>query len=343
MKYIALDATVLNLIQSCARKYNLSMQQDLEPLKKAAALEKGDLMHKMLAPYYWSRIARPKQHHLTMEVENPETGEKETVPHPFAKLIGLRNQEVIEAAVAIGRNASFDFDIKPEEREETIRQFVEYAIHFAGDGWRTIEVEQSFSKILHVEPDVFNDHGELVTDGLTILAEGVIDYYGDAPRLGEIVVDHKTTSRRETPSDLSNQFSMYSWAMETRNVIVNRIGFQKTLAPAVRFQRIVLNYPMARITEWRYWAIYWVKLFQFYLDNDIWPPNFTSCDKYSGCIFKPVCEAVPEAREGRIAVLFHKGKKWSPHDRDQEHLEGMVKTETVSLSTTLAKLADAGE
>jgi len=113
--------------------------------------------------------------------------------------------------------------------------------------------------------------------------------------------------------------------MDTRNIFVNRIGFQKTLAPSVRFQRIPLSYPTPRITEWRYWAVYWIKLYQFYLENGIWPPNFTSCDKYGGCIYQNVCEAIPDAREDRIAVLFRKGERWSPHDRDKKYLEEMTK------------------
>lgn len=287
------------------------------------------MMHKLLPPYYWSRLRNPKPHQIFLfdggEVLKDAAGTP--VPHPFAKLIGLTNKQAIEAAVAIGRNASFEMEIDPQDREETIRQFVEYAIHFAGDGWMPLEIETSFSKVLYSEPDVLNDNGEVIKEGITIVMEGVVDLYADAPHLGKIVVDHKTTKRRETPSDLSNQFMNYSWAMETRNVYVNRIGFQKTLAPSVRFQRISLSYSTPRIQEWRYWTIYWAKLYQFYLDNGVWPPNWTSCDKYDGCIYKPVCEAIPEAREDRIAVLYRKGDPWSPHDRDAKYLAAMVEEE----------------
>lgn len=323
MKIISLDMTAMNHLQSCARKMNLSQEQHLQPLKKGEALEKGDLMHKMLAPYYWGRLKHPKEHHLMLR-----RADGASVAHPFARLIGLPHSELVKECVALGREASFDLDIMPTEREETIRQFVEYAIHFAGDGWIPIEIEQTFSKILHIEPDVLDGGGHIVKEGLTIVIEGVVDLYCDAPHWGKITVDHKTTSRRENPSSLSNQFKCYSWALGCRTVIVNRIGFQKTLSAGERFQRIPINYATPIIDEWRYWSVYWTKLYQFYLENGVWPPNFTSCDKYSGCIYKPICEAIPEARDARVAVLFRRGKPWSPHTRDEEYLESLGDQQT---------------
>ena len=38
--------------------------------------------------------------------------------------------------------------------------------------------------------------------------------------------------------------------------------------------------------------------------------NFTSCDKYTGCVYKDICEATPESRDHRIERDFKIGQPW---------------------------------
>lgn len=301
-KVIVADSQILNTVMSCGRKTNLEFRLNLRPHKKASALEKGDLMHKMLHPFYYGRIAEPKPHHLTLR-----TKEGTEYPHPYAKFIGMEFTQLVDMCCEIGRVASFDMDLEPEYRNDCIKQFREYAFHFAGDGWRPIEVEQSFSRTLYEDAQ------------LIILYEGIVDLVADSP-LGRIVVDHKTASRRETPVDLSNQFMGYCWALDTPRLVVNRIGFQKTLSAGERFQRVIMNYPQGRIDEWQYWSTYWLKVYAFYVENDVWPPNFTSCDKYSGCIFQQICTRIPEAREFTMQTKYRVVEPWSPHTRDYAKL-----------------------
>jgi hypothetical protein len=304
-RVIAADSQILNTVMACGRKTNLEFKLNLRPHVKAEALEKGDLMHRMLHPYYYGRIKNPKPHHLTVRLEDG-TGE---APHPYARFIGMDHKELVDTCTEIGRVASFDMDLEPEYRNECLKQFREYAFHFAGDGWFALEVEQSFTRTLYEDDDLRIDY------------EGIVDLVADGP-MGVIAVDHKTASRREVPSDLSNQFMGYCWALDIPRLIINRIGFQKTLTPSERFQRIVLSYPQGRIDEWQYWATYWLKVYAFYLENDVWPPNFTSCDKYSGCIFQRICTRVPEAREFEMQTKFRVVEPWSPHTRDTSKLLG---------------------
>lgn len=298
------DSQILNTVMACGRKTNLEFKLNLRPHKKAEALEKGDLMHRMLHPYYYGRIMHPKPHHLMIDLADGTQA-----VHPYAKFIGMETKELIDTCTEIGRVASFDMDLEPEYRNECIKQFREYAFHFAGDGWIAIEVEQSFSKTLYEDDD------------LLILYEGIVDLVAEGP-MGRIAVDHKTASRKETPSDLSNQFMGYCWALDIPRLIINRIGFQKTVSAAERFQRIVLSYPEGRIDEWQYWATYWLKIYDFYMMNDVWPPNFTSCDKYSGCIFRAICTRIPEAREFTMQTKYRVAEPWSPHTRDYSKLLG---------------------
>jgi hypothetical protein len=115
---------------------------------------------------------------------------------------------------------------------------------------------------------------------------------------------------RKEPSSLSNQFIGYCYALETDRIIVNKIGFQKSLPPKDRFQRYILNIDKARIAEWRENTLYWIQQYLSWRDDDYWPMNLTSCDKYSGCIFKRICETDPESRDWKIQKDFTTVPRW---------------------------------
>ena len=88
-KVIVADSQILNTVMLCGRKANLEFKLNLRPHKKAEALEKGDLMHWMLHPYYYGRITNPKEHHLMMTVDGNQ------VPHPYAQFIGLDHKTLV--------------------------------------------------------------------------------------------------------------------------------------------------------------------------------------------------------------------------------------------------------
>lgn len=280
MRTIALDSQILNTVSACARKVNLEFLQNWRPTEKAEALEKGDLMHRMLRHLYQSK----------------KDGRKDMI-------------EVMREAEAIARVISVDMDLSDSTVEENIMQFKAYSIWYASDGWVPLEIEKPFSKVLYRREDAPGQ------DGLQILYEGVIDLIVETPH-GVFVADHKTASRRSTPSKLSNQFMGYAWATESLNIVVNRIGFQKTLGEAERFQRIFLSYNTPLLDEWTEQAVYWTKMLVSYIDSGYFPPNFTSCDKYAGCIFEGVCTAIPDVREFKLMTNFYVGDPWSPHTRD---------------------------
>jgi hypothetical protein len=300
MRTIALDSQILNTVQACARKANLEFLQNWRPTEKAEALEKGDLMHRMLAHLYRARMK-----------QRTDLG------------------KVIEEAIEIAHVAAVDMSLTDSTVDENTKQFKEYAIHYQNDGWKPLEVERPFSKVLYRREDEVvwrvgdvvategtpGAQGTVVKEGLQILYEGVIDLVADTPH-GIFVVDHKTASRRSTPTKLSNQFMGYCWATGSYNFVVNRIGFQKTLSVNERFQRPFLSYNKQILDEWAQSAIYWTKVLVGYIDTGYFPPNFTSCDKYSGCIFQGVCEAIPEVREFKLQSNFYVGEPWSPHTRD---------------------------
>jgi len=291
MREIPLDSQILNTLQACGRKVNLEFFKNWRPTEKAEALEKGDLMHKMLAHYYRGR---------------KEGRTKESSQHSI----------LITECVEVGRRAAATMSISVSTSEEDIRQFKENILFWQQDGWDILDVEQPFSKVIYERPDTEE------REGLRIIYEGIIDLVVVNPSpYGVFIVDHKTASRRSTPSKLSNQFMGYAWALDVNHVIINRIGFQKTLGTSERFQRILLSYEKDLIKEWVRSTIYWVHVLVGYIDQDYFPPNFTSCDKYSGCIFSQVCSSVPDVRDFKLQAFYFEGKPWSPHTRDDDDVD----------------------
>lgn len=281
-----MDSMILNTLQNCGRKTKMEFIDNWRPTEKAEALEKGDLIHQMFAHYY-----RGKKEGHTEQMESHAT--------------------LIAGAIAKARDASVGMALSQATVEEDVKQFKDNILYWQRDGWKILEVEQPFSKVLYERPDTPE------REGIRILYEGIIDLVVEHPSpYGIYIVDHKTASRRGTPMKLSNQFMGYCWALGIGQVIVNRVGFQKTLGAEERFQRIFLSYERELLREWVQQAVYWAHVLVGYIDQNYFPPNFTSCDKYSGCIFQQVCGTIPAVRDFKLQSFYYQGEPWSPHTRD---------------------------
>lgn len=301
-KIFVFDSTVLNDMQACARKLEFGHVRNWRPLSgKAFALDRGSMLHDMLALYrILLKLAwRNGDGTILTKSEAAFLKENEIEPKSYPW------KEMVEISIMLGRSymATQSENLSMEEGEEIIRNFAEYADHYQNDGWQPIEVEAAFSRILYESKE------------LILLVEGRIDLITDS-RSGRTVVDSKTASRRQEPVLLSNQFICYAWATDVPSVTVDKIGFQKTLKAKDRFQRHILSYPQAIKEEWREWAIYWGKMAVYQIEEGIYPPNFTSCDKYGGCIYLPICSTTPSAREWKAATLFRRGEQWSPQNTE---------------------------
>jgi len=221
-----------------------------------------------------------------------------------ARKDGLKGKARVDKAIEEGRLKSFELSLEPDKRIEVEKEFFNYCLHVGEDIWEPMEVEAYFAKPLYED------------DELMILAEGIIDLVGknikdDRPE----VIDHKLVWRKSEPFMLSNQFFMYSWATEYQNIVINQFGMQKTLPPNEKFRRLPYSYTQAMIDEWIEWAIYWAKLWVWYQDNGVYPPNYTSCDKFSGCQFRDLCSTTKDTRDWKASVKFKVGKVWDPRSR----------------------------
>jgi hypothetical protein len=268
------DSQILNAIQLCERKTNYTFERNFDPIKKPDYFEKGDLVHQLLADYYRARQDRKNWGTKT-------------------------HADVVQDCIVKGRKASEEMQLYADAIEEVIRTFQEYTTYTAYDGWDMIEaIEQVASKVMYED------------ENRIILYQGKIDLIISTSNLSLLPIDHKSSSRRGRPEYLSNQFQGYCWLLGVNNILINRIGFQKTLKDNEKFERPILSYPPDVLEEWKENSIYWILKYIQDSESNFFPPNYTSCDKYSGCAFESVCRTSKELREYKLIQLFQERPKW---------------------------------
>jgi hypothetical protein len=294
-KILSIDATILNTFQSCARKTKYSFIDNIRPVEKEESLERGDLIHKMLEVYYSLQL---KNFDFDTEVWKEIISSGLALKDHQTSVPNLTShQDIVSFSVQVGRYFSTKMDLPSEEIDESIYQFKEYCNYYQHDSWSPLAVEEVGSKILFENEDykfIYNFKVDLVAEKGNIIAP----------------FDHKTSKRRVEPTSLSNQFIGYCYGLGMNNIVVNKIGFQKTLSPAQRFNRYILTIDDERINEWINNTTYWCTQLIAARESGTWPMNLTSCDKYSGCIYSSLCETDPDSRLYKIERDFKIGEDW---------------------------------
>ena len=279
---VIFDSQVLSSIMSCERLTDFRFNMNLVSIMgRGTALEKGGLIHRMLEVYYknWD-----KKRAIAIEMA-VEAADK--------YIIG----EGQDPAVS---NTSF------EDIQYVKDTFLAYTQHWAADSWTPVEIEK-------VKGDVVYEDDEV-----RVLWKAkfdiIVDTHQHNAQQSILPMDHKTMSQRRKTLDLNNQFMGQCVLAGTNQMVINKIGWQKTLKPHEKFERIMMNYSTDRLEEWKqlvgYYAKYWVSLTQI----GYYPPRFTHCDKFGGCQFKDVCSANRNMREFQLKQDFVVGEPWEPSD-----------------------------
>lgn len=285
-RIVAIDSQKLDAAQSCMYMYKLRFgsgidQAGLQPLVTPDYFERGGLLHDMLEQYYKLKRYRAnwfKNHKA--------------------------HSDIVRISTDVGRYKAAKMSIDVAEVETVIETFRQYTEHWENDGWfNIVAVENVGSKVLYEDKDLVIIY-EMKVD-LVLNVEGVL-----------VPVDHKSAKSRRDPNQLSNQFKGYCWGLGVNNLIVNEIGFQKTLKPQDKFRRHTISYSASQIDEWVENSVAWIKYAINCIETETFLKNYTSCDKYSGCLFKSICEADPLVRDYKIKTLFE-SKHW---DVGAQHL-----------------------
>ena len=312
---IVLDATVLTSIMACPRMSDFRFNLNLQPIGgKSNSLECGSIVHKFLEVFYKCMIGGMKREQAlgfafaaaelyikgcpgcTDFVPTPEQP-KPICGHPPNEYPGVKN-------------TPRDNQDKPKR---TGWQYVldtcdQYQQHYRNDHWVPLEVEVVKGQVMYED------------DEIRILWKAKLDWTVDTNQ-GIFPVDHKTMSQRRDTNSMNNQFMGQCLIMGTRQVIINKIGFQSSLKPDEKFIRTPISYTAARLLEWQSETLpYYAKLLLMYAETGHWPPNFTHCEgKYGNCNFyESVCSGDPGMREENLKLHFYVGPEWNPTNETED-------------------------
>lgn len=270
---IILDATMLDTFLSCPAKYNYRFRKLKVTTTKAKPLDRGSLVH-MGEEGYWKGLAT-----------------------------GKNFDERIKLAVNEMHLASIDSDMDADEVSRTIDVTIESMKHWRNEDeeFRVKAVEEPFVYLLYED------------DNICIYMMGKIDLLADFRNYSDLVMDHKSYERDFPLKRTANQFSNYVNAIGSNYLLVNRVGFQKSLTPPNKHKRIMLTYDPAFLEQWKNNVVSIIKneYLRCTAENN-WPMNFTSCDKFNRlCEYHDVCDTSGEAnKEYKLNMHFADGEIW---------------------------------
>jgi hypothetical protein len=310
---VILDATVLATLMNCACLADFRFNHNLQPIDgKSNSLECGSIVHVFMeymnraiingikreqavqfgftaAEMYIKGCQSCSNFVSTPEIPKPVCG------HKIDEFPGVKN-------------TPRDSQTTPYKRtgwQHVLDTCDQYQIFYKNDHWLPLEVEVVKGKILYED------------DEIRILWKAKLDCVVDTNQ-GIFPEDHKTMSQRRDTNSMNSQFMGQCIIMETQKVIINKVGFQTSLKPEEKFQRVPIGYSVPRLIEWQSETLpYYAKLMLMYAETGYWPRNFTHCEgKYGNCSFLKVCESDPMMRESEIKRLFVVGPSWNPTNEE---------------------------
>lgn len=302
-KNLAIDASMLSTFMSCGRLFDFRYNHNLVSNSgKSNSLECGSLVHYIKEYYNKNRIsgfarnislaagftAGQEYYFGCSDCKKLEQNEG-CAQHKNDPFKGCQNTPLDSEGYLIGYNY-------------VIKTMEEYFLHYSNDSWVVLEAEVVKSKVLYED------------DEIRVLWKAKIDEVVETPQ-GIFSLDTKTMKQNRRSMSNSNQFMGQCCIMGTNLVIIDKVGFQKTLPPKEKFVREIVPYSSGRLLEWQSVILprEAYKLINAY-ETGVWDPDFTNCEnKYGYCQFyEHVCSGEPSMREENIRMHFVTGKVWDP-------------------------------
>lgn len=285
---VVLDATVLTSLQTCELKMDLRHNMQVVPIEfRKKSLEKGSLVHVILAEYYKS---------MSQNIKRAEAIER---------AIGAGddyfvNGEIIPASNGNPATREPLTDTDPEDYALVLDTMALYFEKWKNDSFTVLEVENVRRKIIYQDDEV------------ELLWKAKYDLVADYPD-GQMSTDHKTMSRNYGDYiALDNQFMGQCLLLNSRKIIVNRIGFQTTLPLEKRFIRQMICYSQEQLAEFAETAGYYAKYLLALNEQKYFPPRYTSCkNQYGICeYYDHFCSQNRSMRTDNLRQHFKHGRVW---------------------------------
>lgn len=250
---IVMDMSQYDLFLLCPQRFNNRYNKNLTPPTKKMQLDRGSIVHVGCEIYYEA-------------IKN-----------------GVAYQDAVVAALSKIREAGVvASDLDSEIINRILDVMEEYFDYWrvADQGFEIVDVEKPFLYLLYEDDEV------------RIHLAGKIDLIVNDNKYTNLPYDHKSYDRDFEVHRMSNQFKNYCYAVKSNYLVVNRIGFQKTLKPHEKFKRPMLCYDPLVFEQWKDNVIKNIFHYLQCVAEDSWPMNETSCDKYfRKCEYFGPCDA----------------------------------------------------
>lgn len=286
----------------CPEFLNLRFNENLQKKGgKSNSLECGSIAHTILEFFYRARI-EGKDRNSSIDI-GFEAGKEYLIPYR------PNNKYVLEEDHEGVKNTPQESTKKPDRIgwQHVLNTMHEYFDFWRNDTFTPIATECVKQKVLYEDSE------------MKILIKAKFDLIEDTPG-GFLPTDHKTMSQRRDTLSMNNQFMMQSIILASRQVRINKIGWQTSLPAEEKFQRVYIPYSVDRLAEFAQVTVpHYVRMLLAYTEAGYYPQTATSCEgKYGKCDFYSICESDRANRAVMKLSNYVIGKPWDIGNEDDE-------------------------
>jgi len=298
---VILDATVMTAAMACNRYLDMRFNQNLVPIAGTAnPLEVGQMIHKILETFNKSLINGT--HRNTAIMLGLEEGQKF---YKTAQNIPEENEyEGSNKILKDGSKSEAKGKIKHIGYNTIMDTMQQYFDRWRNDSWTVIESERVRGSVVYEDDEV------------RVLWKAKLDKIVDTFQDGIMPGDYKTMKQLRNTLKLNNQFMGQCLVAGTSKMFIDKIGFQQNLKPEEKFIRELVSYSKEQLAEQVGVIGYYAKWIAQLKRQDYYPPNYTFCDKYNGCMYRKVCEGNASDRDRFMKLNFKIGDVWDPSNDD---------------------------